>query len=102
MTMVKYKTEREFQASLIKEIKEILTDCMVIKLDCNYIQGIPDLLILWNDKWATLECKLRSSASRRPNQQYFVDKMNDMSFSRFIFPENKDVVLNELCKSFQS
>ena len=73
-----------------------------MKLDSSYIQGIPDLLILYKDKWATLECKKNARANRQPNQEYYVDLMDKMSFSRFICPENKEDVLNELYKAFKS
>ena len=73
-----------------------------MKLDSGYIQGIPDLLILWKNKWATLECKRSSKASKRPNQEYYVSKMDEMSFSRFIDPENKEEVLNDLEQAFRS
>ena len=92
--------ERDFQAKLIKKIKERFPDCIVMKNDSEYIQGIPDLTILHGDKWATLECKKTSSSSRRPNQTYYVNKMNGMSFSRFISPENEEEVLDELQRSF--
>ena len=92
--------ERKFQSKLIKEIKERFTDAIVMKLDSGYKQGIPDLLILLGGKWATLECKKNASASHRPNQDLYVDRMNSMSFSRFIFPENKDAVLEELTAFF--
>nr|DAG59458.1 MAG TPA: Nuclease [Caudoviricetes sp.] len=96
------KLERDFQSQLIKDLKFIFPGCMVMKLDSGYIQGIPDLLVLWNDKWATLECKRSARASHRPNQSYYVDKMNEMSFSRFIFPENKEEVLDELQQAFRA
>lgn len=96
------KLERDFQSKLIKEIKDIFKDCLVMKLDSSYIQGIPDLLVLFKDKWATLECKKSAGAHKQPNQEYYVDKMNEMSFSRFICPENKEDVLNELRKAFKS
>lgn len=94
--------ERDFQAKLIKELKQRFEGCIVMKNDSSYIQGIPDLLVLYNDRWASLECKKSSKASKRPNQQYYVDKMNDMSFSRFICPENKQEVLDELERAFKS
>ena len=95
------KPERSFQASLIREIKKRFEDCIVTKLDSSHIQGIPDLLILWKDKWATLECKRSAKAHRQPNQEYYVERMNDMSFSRFIFPENRKEVLDELEQTFK-
>jgi len=95
------KKESEFQAKLKKELKSLFPGCIVTKLDSGDIQGIPDLLILFNDKWATLECKKSAKASHRPNQNYYVDLMNKMSFSRFIFPENKTEVLSELQEVFR-
>lgn len=94
--------ESKFQASLKKELKEMFPGCIVTKLDSSDIQGIPDLLVLYKDKWATLENKRSANASKRPNQEYYVGKMNEMSFSRFICPENKEEVLDELCKAFKS
>ncbi|MBQ1397175.1 MAG: hypothetical protein IIY93_08120 [Clostridia bacterium] len=93
--------EREFQARLIKELKARFAGCQVCKLDPDYIQGIPDLLILYRDKWAILECKKSAHEKQRPNQQYYVDKLNEMSFARFIFPENKEEILRELQQAFQ-
>ena len=94
--------ERDFQSVLIKELKKMFPGCIVMKNDSSYIQGIPDLLILYKDKWASLECKKSSRAKKRPNQEYYVGQMNEMSFSRFIYPENKEDVLNELFKAFES
>lgn len=94
--------ERNFQASLIKEIKEILPGSIVMKNDPNYIQGVPDLTILYNNRWAALEVKRSEGAPQQPNQQYYVRKMNNMSFSRFIYPENKEEVLDELQQAFRS
>lgn len=94
------KLERDFQGKLIKEIKERFPGCMVLKNDPNYIQGIPDLLILYKKKWASLECKKSPKEEPRPNQPYYVETMNKMSFSRFINPENKEEVLNDLQQAF--
>jgi hypothetical protein len=92
--------ERDFQRKLIKEIKDRFSGCIVMKNDPDYIQGIPDLTILYRNKWASLEVKKSARAARRPNQEHYVQKMNDMSFSAFIFPENKEEVLNELSEHF--
>ena len=90
------KKESNFQAELKKELKKMFPGCIVTKLDSSDIQGIPDLLVLYKNKWATLENKRSKNSPKRPNQEYYVEKMNDMSFSRFIYPENKDEVLNKL------
>ena len=94
--------ESQFQSKLIKELKKLFPGCIVMKSDSGYLQGIPDLLILFNDKWAALECKQHTGAKRQPNQEYYVGKMDEMSFSRFICPENKEEVLHDLQQSFQS
>ena len=100
--MKESKPERDFQRSLIKELKERFPGCIVAKMDAGYIQGIPDLLILYKHHWALLECKRSANASHRPNQDYYVDICNKMSFSAFIYPENKEEVLNGLEEAFQS
>lgn len=94
------KKENDFQAKLKKELKAKYDGCIVTKLDSGDIQGIPDLLILHKNKWATLENKRAEKAKRQPNQEYYVNKMNEMSFSRFIYPEIKDEVLQELDEFF--
>lgn len=73
-----------------------------MKNDASYIQGIPDLIVLYKNKWATLECKRSATASKRPNQEYYVERMDEMSFSRFICPENKEEVLDDLERAFES
>ena len=92
------KLESGFQDRLKEELKSIFPGCMVFKMD--QVQGIPDLLVLYKNKWASLENKKSANAKRQPNQEYYVDKMNQMSFSRFICPENKEVVLSELQQAF--
>lgn len=96
------KLERKFQAELIKELKEMFPGCLITKNDPNYIQGFPDLTILYKNKWASLECKKYANAKKQPNQEYYVGLMDEMSFSRFICPENKEEVLRELQQSFES
>ena len=93
------KLESGFQDRLRDDLKKLFPGCMIFKMD--QIQGIPDLLVLYKNKWASLENKKSANASRRPNQEYYVELMNKMSFSRFIFPENKDEVLKELKQFFK-
>lgn len=93
--------ENKFQSQLIKKIKDRFPDAIVLKNDPSYKQGIPDLTVLWKDKWAALECKKSEHEHHQPNQDYYVEKMNSMSFSSFIFPENEQEVLNAMERSFQ-
>lgn len=90
------KLESSFQKELMDEIKDMFPGCMIMKNDSGYIQGIPDWTILHKDKWAVLEAKRDAKAKKQPNQEYYVDKLNDMSYSRFVYPENKEEVIREL------
>jgi hypothetical protein len=96
------KRESKFQSALIKELKVIFPGCVVLKNDPTYCQGIPDLLVLYKDRWAMLECKRSSSASHRPNQDYYINKLGEMSYASFISPDNKERVLDELQQALQS
>ena len=80
----------------------MLPGCVATKLDSGDIQCIPDLLVLYEDKWATLECKKSKKAKKQPNQEYYVKKMNDTSYATFINPNNKEEILNDLEQAFKS
>lgn len=94
------KKESQFQNGLIKEImEERLPGSLAFKAE-TYIQGFPDLIVLYGKHWAILECKREKDAAKQKNQDYYVDKFNKMSFSRFVCPENKEEVLDELQHAF--
>jgi len=92
--------ENRFKTKLIKELREMFPNCIILHMDPNEIQGIPDLLILYKNRWAALEGKKSVTASVRPNQEYYVDLMDSMSFASFISPETKDEVLDALYLHF--
>lgn len=94
--------ESKFQSLLRKELETEFPGCIVIKNDPNYIQGIPDLLVLYRNKWAALECKQSKNASHRPNQEWYVNHMGQMSYAAFIFPENREEIMNELRQLFSA
>lgn len=94
--------ENKFQADLIVELKLRFPGCIVLKNDANYFPGIPDLAIFYGDCWAMLECKRSIGASTQPNQRYYIEKLNDMSFAAFISPETKEDILDELQRSFEA
>lgn len=74
----------------------------MLKNDASYKPGIPDLIILYKDRWAALEVKKTEDARRGPNQDYYVDIMNSMSYAAFIYPENKEEILHELEQSLRA
>lgn len=96
------KKENEFQPKVIKELKKRFPGCIVLKNDAEYIQGIPDITVLYGEHWALLETKREEDATHQPNQDYYVEKANNMSFGRFIYPENMEEVLSELQSTFGS
>ena len=96
------KKESKYQSGLIDRIKDRFPGSMVLKNDARYIQGIPDLLVLHENNWAALECKRDKKSHRQPNQSFYVNKMNRMSFARVISPENEEEVLDEMEQAFAS
>lgn len=95
--------ESRFQADLIRKLKEMFPGCIVLKNDSGYVQGIPDLTVLYkNHRWALLECKRESDAHKQPNQQFYIDRGNEMGFARFICPENEEEVLHDLQQAFRA
>ena len=96
------KRENKFQKELIDEIKARFPGALVLKNDSSYIQGIPDLTVLYQDKWAMLEVKREKSASHQPNQDYYVGLADGVSFGRFVSPETKETVLDEMEHAFRS
>ena len=94
--------ERDFQAKLIKRIEKEFEGAIVLKNDPNYKQGIPDLAVFFdNGKWAALEVKKSATAPARPNQPYYVEKMNKMSYSAFIYPENEEEILDGMASTLR-
>jgi len=93
--------ESRFQARLIKKLKVLFPDCVVLKNDTDYQQGVPDLLVLYRDQWAMLEVKASATSDEQPNQGYYIDKFDSMSFGAFIYPENAEEVLDALQSTFQ-
>lgn len=90
------KLESKFQKEFIDEAKSRYPGCVALKNDSSYIQGFPDWTLLYKDKWAVLEMKKERGARKQPNQEYYVNMLDGMSFSRFVYPENKDQVFSEL------
>ena len=92
--------ENAFQAKLIRDLKRIFPDAVILKNDSSYMQGIPDLTIFNGDKWAMLECKKGPKDSHQPNQDAYVERLNRMSYAAFVYPENREEVMKELTVIF--
>lgn len=95
-------TEAQYQAALIKKLNRLFPGCLIFKMDPAYKQGVPDILILWNDRWALLEVKRSADSLEQPNQAFYVQMLHKMSFSAFIYPENEAEVLSALQQAFES
>lgn len=95
------RVETPFQAKLIQELRSIFPGCVILKNDANYLQGVPDLIILWYKYYALLECKSEAEARRQPNQPYYIQLLNEWSFAAFIHPGNKEQVLDALQRTFK-
>lgn len=91
--------ESQFQSQLIKKLNKMLPGIIILKNDPNYIQGIPDLILLYKNRWAALEVKRGATASVRPNQAHYVRTMYAMSYAAFIYPENESEILSEVQQS---
>jgi len=94
-------TEAQFQTRLIRKLKQLFPGCEVMKMDAQYQQGFPDLLILWNDKWAVLEVKASANSDVQPNQDFYIKRLDRMAFASYIYPENEKEVLNALQQAFE-
>ena len=93
-------TESQYQTKLIKKLRDRLPGCVILKNDPSWLQGVPDILVLYNQRWAALEIKLSHDSSFQPNQQYYIDLFGEMSYASFINPQNEEDVLNDLQFSF--
>lgn len=92
--------ESQFQKNVIDKLKKLFPGCVVLKNDSSYAQGIPDLTVLYKDKWAMLEVKASMNSKNQPNQMYYIDYLSEMSFAALICPENEKEILDELQHAF--
>lgn len=95
-------SETAYQKGLVDKLGKMFPGSVIMENDPQQIQGLPDLLILYNDRWAMLEVKADKRSKDRPNQPYYVDLFNRMSFARFIYPQNETEVLNALQSAFKT
>lgn len=94
-------TENRYQVKVIRKLERMFPGCVILKTDSGYRQGIPDLFVLWGANWASLEVKASEDAQTQSNQEYYVEKLDEMSFAAFIYPENEEEVLSALQQAFE-
>jgi hypothetical protein len=94
--------ESMYKQHVFKRLRLMFPGCEIIRTDTASQQGLPDHIVLWGPYWATLEFKTSAKAKRQPNQEYFVQRLDEMSFAAFIYPENEDEVLHALEQAFAS
>ena len=94
--------ERDFERGLRKRLERLFPACLYLKLDPTAIQGIPDRLVIWQDRWAALELKRSRRAKHQPNQDHYIRMMDEWSFAAFVYPENVEEVLDALQRAFRS
>jgi len=95
-------TEGQYQTKVIKKLERMFPGCQVMKSDSSYKQGFPDLIVLWNSCWASLEVKTGPHVNRQPNQDYYIEELGGMSFAAYIYPEVEEEVLDALQQAFES
>lgn len=93
--------ERHYQAKLIKRLRAEFDGCLILKNDSQYMQGIPDLIILHGPYWAMLEIKADADAAFQPNQAYWISELNHMGYASFIYPEIEDEVFRDLQRTLE-
>jgi len=99
--MARYAAEKLYQRALVKKVERLFLGCFIVKNDPAENQGIPDLLILFGNRWAMLEVKLDDDSDLQPNQDYYINMFGKMSFASFINPDTEEVVLRDLQSAFR-
>lgn len=95
------KLEAEFQAKLVKQLEELIPGCVVLVKPGYHIQGFPDLMVLYKNHWAALECKQSLKAAYQPNQEWWIRELDEMGFAAMICPENCKEIIDEVLRSFE-
>lgn len=88
--------ESKFKSQLIADIQRLYPGAIILKTDANQIQGMVDNIILYENRWAGFEAKRSKFSPFRPNQNYYIRLLNQMSFAQAVYPENKEEFLYDL------
>lgn len=93
--------ESDFKKRFRKRVERHFPGCFILKNDAEFFQGIPDMIILFGDRWAILEFKDHKNAAYQPNQKYYITQLNEMSYAAAVYPENVEEVWHDLQLALQ-
>lgn len=94
------KLENKYKSELRERIADRFPGCMILKNDEQLMQGIPDMTILYGPYWAVLEVKRDENAPFEPNQEHYLEYLNNMGFASVIFPAIEEEVLDAVQRAF--
>lgn len=100
--MSRLTPEGKFKETLNRELMQRFPGCYILKNDSSFLQGVPDIQVLWKDRWAMLEAKKASNAAKQTNQDWYIKVFNKMSFAAFIEPGNMEEVLDAMESAFSN
>lgn len=89
-------TEQKLQTEITKWLRQ--KGCYVIKLNATagVPVGAPDVLALKDGFWVALEIKASKTAHKQPLQQETIDKLDEWSYAKFVWPDNWPLIQSEL------
>ena len=78
--------EKDFQKTVIKWLKS--KGCIVLKYQQNAttIVGVSDVFFCKEGFYGFIECKKAKNSSLRPGQQAFINKVNEWSYGKIVWP----------------
>ncbi len=80
--------EQNLQTQILRWLRS--KGCFVMKIQASpgVPQGTADIFFCKDGFYGFLEVKASKSAKKQPHQAEFIEKMDEWSFARFVWPEN--------------
>ena len=88
--------EADFQKKVIAWLKK--KGCLVLKYEQNATTraGVADVFFCKEGFYGFIETKKSKTAKLRPGQKEFIEKIDGWSYGRICYPENFDIIKEEL------
>lgn len=91
--------EKNFQSEVASWLRKKRCFVIITTIMPGVPTGTPDIIALFpGGGWAALEIKPSARAKFRPLQEPTIAKLNDMFYSRAVYPENWEEIKAELAK----